>query len=299
MSRRWVVAPACALLAACPGPSPTPPPSGEVPAEPGGASGFRHGFDRTRFAVGARYKQFRERDWLKRSGELGTVAINLRNGAEAGVSHGNRVAAEDARRSPAPNPDRHNQWVLDYFTKAGLPPTQVAGVDTLTLLAEEGKAWARPAARGVVTGYVSALRRSVNGVAVPESFAWAQVNGRGEVIQEGVFWPRVPPAALGAAAGLQRMIADPGARHALLGRFGANVLETRVAIHHSLPTQPGEVSMRATLDVAVREGAASSAHGDEASRAAARELHLDSHGAEVRLPSERQPAATETARTKR
>lgn len=294
--RRALLIPACALLAACPGRSPDPPPSGEVRGEAGGASGFRHGFDRTRFAVGPHYKQFRERDWIKRSGELGTVAINLFNSAEAGVSHGARVAAEDRRRAPVPSPDRHNRWVLDYFTRAGLPRAQVGGVDTLTLLAEDGATLGRPRANGVVIGYVSALRRTLDGVAVPESAAWAQVNSRGEVIQEGVFWPPIPRAALLEAGRLRRVMQDARAREGLLTRFGADLLETRVAIHHSLPTQPGEVSMTATLDVAVRERPVAPTRDYAPSRPAARELHLDSHGAEVRLPSERQPAVPETPR---
>ena len=67
------------------------PSAGLISAEDGGASGYQHGFERSRFVTGARESAVRrveENGFVKMEGPAGVFAVDLRNGLALAVQSG-------------------------------------------------------------------------------------------------------------------------------------------------------------------------------------------------------------------
>src|SRR5229473_2227747 len=80
--------PALLSLAACATMNVPPPPrQGLIPAGDGGAAGYQHGTDGSRFVVGQNTRRLVQYGYLKLTGDEGTVAISRGNGSTFGVPH--------------------------------------------------------------------------------------------------------------------------------------------------------------------------------------------------------------------
>jgi hypothetical protein len=279
------------LLAACTdGPQRQPPMAGPIRSDDGGAAGYQHGVDRSRVDFGADRQTVDERGFLKVVGATATFAVDAANGASAVISNASRMAAAEEETPRPLDPERHNQQVVDYFIAAGIPRDQVAGVDALTLLAARGETRSSQPPQPEVIGYQSALKRSVGGVPVTDSVAWARITGRNEVLSEGVYWPALPPAAVAEAAEFMRRLNDAQQRQSFLANLPPGLPAGEVVIHHSSATTRGEFQAMATYDVAAPVYAPVPG-GARASEQPVSWVvrHFDVQGREVRL-SQEQPS---------
>ncbi len=84
-----------------------------------------------------------------------------------------------------------------------------------------------------VVGYVIYIPRVVEGILVPDSFASATINSKGETTMEWVYWPSFPRKILDDAKTLAATLAAPGTR--------GNFLTLLPAAER---TNPGEVAIR-------------------------------------------------------
>jgi hypothetical protein len=99
-------------------------------------------------------------------------------------------------------------------------------------------------------GYVSTLQRRINGILVDGSYAWAQLDGNGQVVAETVWWPAIPAKAIQGAADFKARMANPAQRAQLPTTLAAAAAAAKsdptgpggeVVIHHPPATWPWQV----------------------------------------------------------
>jgi hypothetical protein len=118
---------------------PQPPRPGAIAAPAGGADGYQHGFEGSRFVVGDAARRSVQYGYLKQRGDSGTIAIKMSNGSAFGVPNAGREYASSSSSRYAGSPDDHNAQVKGYFLTLGLPASQVADVRAMTLLQADGQ----------------------------------------------------------------------------------------------------------------------------------------------------------------
>ena len=178
----------------------------------------------------------------------------------------NATSAAAAKPACSSNGDIHNAAVRDYFVSCGLPADQILIVSahaTVHALLQNGD---NPVGKPTTFDwYSSVISRQVNGIPVPDSFAWARMNASGEVVAESVFWPDIPVDIMNRARGLAAAppavaAADPKGRG-------------RAVIRHTGPTFADTF-------------AADAAFGVPAAGEMGHVKHFDGRGAEVSLAYE-------------
>jgi hypothetical protein len=140
--------------------------------------------------------------------------------------------------------------------------------------------------------YSSHLERSVGGIPVEGSFAFAALDSAREVISEGVFWPGIPSDVVEKARALKRQLDSENERGAYLARVRAaypDVGDVRgeVKIVHTSAGHHGPFETRAVYTVAV------AVRGRDGGKF--RILRFDETGALVVLADER-PTGTDSAK---
>ncbi|MBX3724482.1 MAG: hypothetical protein KF823_01015 [Xanthomonadales bacterium] len=287
---------ALGLLSACagrPAPVPTLGPSGAVTRTPDDVPGYQHGADRTRFVVGNRPRWRFANGHVSWQGDNGTFAINPVSGAAVGTPARARLAAAETRGGTPLDAARHSSLVRRYFTEIGVPDEQIGSIDDLTLLAEHGEVSSPIQPAPVVIGYVTALRREVDGIPVPDSVAWARLDSQGAVLAEGVHWPPIPRSAIDEARRLQNIAADPARLRAVMTDLPTDASPGMVVIRHTTAASY-EQPIAVAAYVVTAEPQVS--HGRETRRTASPDLYFDSSGKRVVLPSERETPVEETPR---
>jgi hypothetical protein len=143
--------------------SPAP---GIIRSDTGGAPGYQHSLERSRFVTGAQgaaLRQVEEHGFAKVIGPEGTFATDLRNGLVIAVQAGGANKGESTPEAAKPvyvlDPNKHNEQVLAYFTGAGVPKDQIGGVHANTYLSSSGSMQDEHPAPVKVDGYASVLER--------------------------------------------------------------------------------------------------------------------------------------------
>jgi hypothetical protein len=287
---RSLLAVAALALGGCATPVKTsdPPPSGVIAAPEGGASGYQHGADRSRFSVGAGSLRATEHGYFKLTGAEGTLALDQFNGSVYGVPK----AASSAQKLPplGKAPAEHDAFVLDYFRKSGVPADQIGAVQSRMLVEVTGRSDEKERAVPHVTGYYSVLQRVVEGIPVADSFAWARANAEGKIVEEGVYWPALSRETLAQARQLRAAWSDEKRRNALAERIHGQDPRAHVAIRHSSASSHDPFEAIACVDVYVNvatPGDESQAKSSAAQSQVAYIRHFDIGGAELHLPQER------------
>lgn len=155
--------------------------------------GFRMSATASRFALGASARVEEDAVSIRHVGTQGVFA-ELSNGF---VKAGMGPDAASAKLPPLTTDSAlHNERVRAYFSAAGLPADQVARVRVNALMHEEGsyedsKKGLPPTVRRLI-GFNSIVDRSIDGVLVRNSHAWARFNSADEVVAEEVWWPELP-----------------------------------------------------------------------------------------------------------
>jgi hypothetical protein len=283
-------APGAASGAQAPGDSSTPvslDDTGPLPArDPGDAPGYVHSLAASRFRVGDGPRGLSEAAWFKIVGNEGVFATDPHTGAVRANPNGDAPAVH----APAltTSADVHNARVLAYFRAAGLPMAQVGGAHVTTIMKVEGPAATAGTQRPTFVAYTTIVERTIDGIRVPDSFAWARFNTRDEVVAEGVYWPTIPAAAIAAARGLRDQLADStrgGAFRSQLGVPEASAQGGLVTIRHSGAVSRGAFDAFAAYDVHVPYGDGMNGRG--------RTVHFDVNGRARALPVD-DPAAPVT-----
>ncbi len=244
----------------------------QLPAPPGAVAGYIHDISRSQFKIGQNRRIEVDRPTLRRwRGSNGAWAVDPTNGWSMGIL--------DASAPTGPyilDEADEGQRVKAYFVKAGIPADQVRDVRA-TFEIEGGGPLNDPKLQANVKLHSinSILRRSLQGVPVIESVAWAKMTTSGDVDMECVFWPAIDGNVVSRAVTFARQMSDRTAHDAYLAKLPGQVFQDGgVVIHHtdssihSVPT--GYVSYDVTLSP---EGYASMRHFDE-------------NGKEFRLPQE-------------
>lgn len=266
------------------GQGPTP---GLIASDRGGAPGYQHGMKQSHFVIGAQSRVVNEFGWAKIRGSNGTFATSLRNGVVVAVPNARRE--KDGPINYRMTPNAHNQSVLEYFTNAGLPADQLGGIQATTRLSSRGHTGELRAATPQIDAYVSLVERKVEGIPVPDSVAWAEMNDKGEVVSEGVYWPSIPAKALEDARRLQKLLTRSSDRSQFLSHLPAELPPGRVVIRHSSASvQDGTFEAFASYDVVVRKESGNNAAEGTASKLVSSVVkHFDVEGVERRLPQEK------------
>lgn len=272
---------------------------GTIASDEGGAFGYQHSIERSRFITGGSVDQRRlieEFGFSKVVGPNGVFATNLRNGLviatqNAGGDKSGAGPQQDYKKAEHMlDPNKQNTMVMDYFVAAGIPRDQVGGIQALTSLSASGRAEDAASLRLKVDGYCSVLERVVAGkFPVADSIAWASLDNQGKSISESVYWPAVPAKALADARLLAELTTGPR-RAEYLARLPAGLPAGTVVIHHSAATDEGPFEALAAYDV-IDDRGVSAEGADKMSKAPVGGVstirHFDAEGKERRLLSER------------
>jgi hypothetical protein len=268
------------------------PPPGLISSDEGGAPGYQHSLERSRFVPGpqgAELRRFQEHGFAKVMGPAGTFATDLRNGLVIAVQAGGANKGEARVEAPAyvMDPVKHNEQVVAYFVAAGVPRDQIGGVHANTYLSSSGSMKDERPAPVKVDGYASILERKIEKYWVVDSVAWARMDEQGRVVSEWVYWPAIPAKVLADARRLEELV-SPG-RTEYLARLPAGLPAGRVVILHSSATEEGPFEVYVSYDVLERREYSppliDKSRGD--SRVVSVIRHFDVDGAELRLPQER------------
>ncbi len=272
-------------------------PAGLLRADDGGAPGYQHGFERSRFFMREQQSAVRrveENGFAKVVGPAGVFAVDLRNGLalavqSGGANKGEATAPEAASAQPySLDAGKHNEQVTDYLVSAGIPRDQVGGVHANTYLSASGSTQDERPAAPRVDGYASILERKIDKFGIPDSTAWARLDEQGRVISEWVYWPPIPAKALADARRLEELVASKD--QAFSGRLPSGLPLGKVVIRHSSATEDGPFEAYASYDVVERRETVIpplDRTQNEVRVVSVNVRHFDLDGNELRLPQER------------
>lgn len=219
-------------------------------------TGYVHEFSRSKFRLGKIVGYVSEFGMSKTVGEEGVFAIDERNGSALGVPNGDAPAL--AKKPLTLSAEDHNNRVVAYFEDAGIPKEQVSGVHVTTSMRgvahqiDDGVEPGPNTEKGELEGFQSVLERSVEGIPVPDSFAWARFDEDDEVVWENVHWPPISSDVVRAAHAFQTALANPQAVDAFVSAAGLPVdTVPRVVIRHSTFAVEGPVTAMASVDAYV------------------------------------------------
>jgi hypothetical protein len=188
---------------------------------------YEHRIERSRFNVGAGVRHEAEGPYKRIVGDKGAFMVDTVTGATLAVPHAPAVpkgtpGGSDSPRALTENPDVHSALVQAYLVAAGIPAAEVSGTHVTTTMAGGG-----PVSGGIqpsqskLLWYATHLERSLAGIPVEGSFAFAALDSAGDVITEGVYWPAIPASVVRQAQALKHRLDAVDEWHAFLARVKA------------------------------------------------------------------------------
>jgi len=278
------------------GPATTEPTSKRPTGGPEGV-GYEHKIGQSRFNVGAGARREVEGPYERFVGDKGSFLVDTITGATLAVpTRAFPAIPKGAGLPPTPrplteNPEEHTAVVRAYLVGAGIPEAQVSGTHVTTTMAGGGsvKDGVQPG-RSRLLWYSTHLERSVAGIPVEGSYAFAALDSERGVIAEGIYWPGIPSDVIRKARDFKQRLDSGNERSAFLARVQAaqaDVKETRgeVNIVHTSGGHHGTFEAKAVYTVIVR-----SPNGGKA-----RIVRFDETGAVVVMADER-PTGTDSVK---
>lgn len=256
--------------------------------------GYRHTAMKSRFFEGeslARIKTVQENGFVRYQGVNGVLATDERTGLTLAVQSDSADKASHASTKSGdsvslPDPDKHNQRVLDYFIRSGLPQDQVADIHANTYLSASGPTSKAIFVQPRVDGYASIVSRKAGDFIVVDSVAWARMDGKGHVLGEWVYWPPIPSKVVEDARRLNELLNGPD-RGTFLSKLPAAQKTGRIVIRHSSPFAGGAFEAFASYDVVER------VESPQRGTVTAYVRHFDIEGREFRLPQEQRSVGSD------
>lgn len=290
------------LSSSCSGPEVKRPPSaGVIAPDPGGAAGYQHGIDHSKFSVGGGQRYVNEFGLLKVVGAEGVFAVDAANGLAMAIPNAHSSRGQQAAWF-SQSPDQHNQLVMNYLVGAGIPKEQVGGVLATTSLAANAGGDQVPAPQPKIGGYQSILDRKIGEIPVIDSVAWARMDDQGTVLAEWVYWPAIPGRAIAEASRMRETLARDADKKTFLAKLPAGLPPGNVVIRHSSATSTGAFAAMASYDVQERRSPPepnAQAGQTGSSRAIMIIRHFGADGNELRLPQEQRNIGADYPTAKR
>lgn len=190
---------------------------------------YEHKMETSRFNVGEGVYEELEGPYRRVVGDKGVFMVDtvtgatlavptftprpVPKGAQAGVSYPQALTD---------NPDEHSVAVRKYLGAAGVPAAEVGGTHVTATMAGSG-----PISAGVQSSqskllwYTTHLDRSLNGIPVEGSYAFAALDSAGKAITEGVYWPAIPSIVVAEAKTLKKKLGSASERDDFLARVKA------------------------------------------------------------------------------
>lgn len=265
------------------------PAAGAIVADSGGAVGYQHGIERSRFIVGEGRRSVSEFGFIKVVGSAGSFAVDTANGTVIAIPNA-RSADHQGDVWYTLGPVKHNEQVVAYFIAAGIPRDQIGGVHATTSMYARGGERDSTGAQPRIAGWQSVLQRVVVSVPVIDSVGWARMNDEGNVITEWVYWPPIPRKAIDDAKRLRVLLSQEAQRAMFLSRLPPNLPPGNVVIRHSSVTASGPFEVFASYDVVEHRMSAEligRSGADSSVRSVSIVRHFDIDGKERKLPQER------------
>lgn len=202
-----------------------------------GRPGYQHVADRSAFRAGNNSFLLSEQGYSKVVGDQGVFAVDETNGSAMAIPNGD---ASSLNLAPYGSTSaEHGARVRSYFVSAGIPESQVAFVQPNVMVGgAENPAEEQTTAPRVIAWY-SSLGRSIDGIPVVDSIAWARFNIDDEVVSETVYWPSIDESVVDAAKALQAKLSTQSEKDALFAHLSAkgiseeSLTRIRVAIRHA------------------------------------------------------------------
>jgi len=249
-----------------------------VTVDPDDASEFKLSANASRFALGSGVTQRSEFRFEKTVGSDGVIAIDDTNGSTHSIPSAH--AASLLVGAYGTTMAQHHDAVRAYLITAGLPADQIGSISGHAGGARTGSGLDMTSGADVIPRMrFSVINRAIHGIAVPDSVAWVQMNAKGEVVAEAVYWPRIPGAVVRQAQAFAASLAGEGA--AYRAKLPPEVPDGQVTIRHaSVTMQSADPLPVVAFDVI----------DDHKDTGMAIPRHFDPQGNEIRLPQEKRPA---------
>lgn len=242
---------------------------------------YQHAIERSRFKVGDAVRHEQDGAYDRLIGSKGVFFRDTITNAVLAVPHA--MPTELLPQPLTESAEQHNKVAAAYLLGAGVPAGEVSGTHVTTTMMG-GTDRGQPASgKDRLLWYTTHLERSVAGIPVESSFAYAALDSHGDVIEEGVHWPAIPADVVAEAVALKQQLGAEGRAGFLAAvessEAGAGTAAGEVKIVHSPPTHHGAFEVRAVYTVNV------AGKGTGMSRV----LRFDGRGQRVRLAHELDP----------
>ena len=285
----WLLVVSTPLMFACSSQSVTEPTSepaaglksSSATVAPASFSGYVHDVNKSRFQIGQNtVLEVNGAELQRWRGSLGAFALDPTNGWTMAI-----LDSTSPRGPYILDESTHAQRVKAYFVNAGLPADQISGVQStflsgVSILSAKDMSSSKPTTLESITAI---LERSLNGIRVVESYAWAKMKTSGDVEIESVFWPPIDAAIVSRAVAFASVMADASTRASYVSRLpGSGHREGGIVIHHGDSSIHGPPNAYVSFDVTVSTAGSAAMH------------HFDENGAEFRLPHEQVSPSQQT-----
>jgi hypothetical protein len=204
--------------------------SGSEPGMGGPVLGYLHRFAKTRFEVGTIIEEKDEFGDHKVVGEKGVFATNL-------VTHATTAIPNSSVPDPSGNvfpgnAEAQGKAVVDYFTGAGLPLSQISSVTADQSGASDAKD-GNPLQNSTVVAWYSVLHRAYHRVPIEGSVAWTMLGKSGNSLIEQVYWPEIPERVWDRTREFSAMLATPERKAQFMARFPADASQGELVVRHT------------------------------------------------------------------
>lgn len=224
---------------------------------------YEHSLEKSRFDVGAGVHEEVDGPYERVVGDKGVFLVDTITGAALAVPNASPVSkgtpvSKDYPQPLTKSPVEHSAVVRGYLLAVGVPAAEVSGTHVTTTMAGGG-----PVSDGVQPSrsrllfYTTHLERSLGGIPVEGSYAFAALDSAGHVITEGVYWPAISSSVVHKAQALKQRLALANEKDAFLADVQAkrpdvgNAVGT-VKIVHTSAGYHGEFEAKAVYSVVVR-----------------------------------------------
>ena len=231
----WMACFGCGGNSLAPGAVPT---TGAVTGCEVGAplTGAAYDLTKSRFAFGSPPVRDDANGFMRWVGDHGVVAIEVSGGEIGSLNGGAPEASLPDWSSDVTALEAH---VSAYFASFGVASCQAA--TTQEFDGAEGRTISLP--------------RSVDGIPVSESEAYARFDIQDQTTSESFYWPTIPADVVTAARALHVRLADPAALAAYKARLPADAQgDGGVVVHHSGSYSTTPFAAAATYDVVMTVG---------------------------------------------
>jgi hypothetical protein len=272
-------------------------PQSDTPSISAAGAKYEHKLAMSRFEVGDGVRHEIDGPYERVIGDQGVFFTDKVTGATLAVRsaptvsklsvaskiEGNNTTQPVTHQQPlTENPDEHSAVVRAYLLAAGVPKSEISGTHVTTTMAGSG-----PVHGGVqppqskLLWYTTHLERSLGGIPVEGSFAFAALDSSGGVITEGVYWPPIPAKVIYRAQALSERLASANGHAAFLAgvrKAHPDVDDAvgTVKIVHTSAGHHGAFEAHALYSVVMRSAAGGKAQI----------LRFDDTGARVRMADE-------------